>query len=296
MRKLILVSVALATLAAPVIVPAMAADMHVKAPILKAPPPVFSWTSCYLGVNGGWKWGRFRESADAPAVTTALPGVRPTPSTAVADVASIGSTNATSGAFGGQIGCRWETPEHWVWGFEGDFDGTNLRGSTVLGTPGPGATFVPGLDTFNDRLRWESSARFVLGHSWDRFLAYATAGIAFGSVSMEGVFPATLSGGILFPASSGSETKTLPGVTVGFGTAYAIDKNWEIGAEYRYTAFQKTDFGLGTVAGFCAPTTAVAGGVACVNQPVTGHKDLQMSEILFKLNYRFDWGAVVAKY
>jgi outer membrane immunogenic protein len=293
MKKLLLAGLAVAVFAAP----AMAADMRVKAPILKAPPPVlYSWTGCYLGANGGWKWGRFRESADVPTVTTALPGVVPTPSTAPADFAFLDGTNANSGAFGGQIGCRWETPEHWVFGLEGDFEGTNLRASTVLGTRGPGSTFVPGIDAFNDRLRWESSARIVLGHSWDRVLVYATGGIAFGSLTMDANFPATVAGGVLFPASSGSETRTSVGATVGAGVAYAFAKNWELGAEYRYTAYQKTDFGLGTVAGFCAPSTAVAGGVACINQPVTGHKDLQMSEVLFKLNYRFDWGAVVAKY
>jgi outer membrane immunogenic protein len=48
-KKLIVTAFALGAFAAP----AMAADMHVKAPILKAPPPVFSWTGCYLGGNGG---------------------------------------------------------------------------------------------------------------------------------------------------------------------------------------------------------------------------------------------------
>src|SRR5260370_3009945 len=34
---------------------AMAADMPVKAPIMRAPPPpVFSWTGCYIGGGGGY--------------------------------------------------------------------------------------------------------------------------------------------------------------------------------------------------------------------------------------------------
>ena len=35
--------------------PALAADLPYKAPLLKAPPVVvYSWTGCYLGVEGGW--------------------------------------------------------------------------------------------------------------------------------------------------------------------------------------------------------------------------------------------------
>ena len=47
---------------------ASAADMAVKA----RPMPVvaFNWTGCYIGVNAGWKAGRFRdESASVPATT-----------------------------------------------------------------------------------------------------------------------------------------------------------------------------------------------------------------------------------
>jgi outer membrane immunogenic protein len=40
---------------------AMAADMPVKAPVLKAPPPppvVYNWTGCYIGGNVGGGWAR----------------------------------------------------------------------------------------------------------------------------------------------------------------------------------------------------------------------------------------------
>jgi hypothetical protein len=73
--------------------------------------------------------------------------------------------------------------------------------------------------------------------------------------------------------------------------AYALGNNWEIGAD------QKADFNLGTVAAVCGFTTAVPGpGPVCVNTNATGHKDLQTSEVLVKLNYKFNWaGPVVAK-
>lgn len=74
MKKMIIAGLALGALMAPV----MAADMKVKAPILKAPPPVFNWTGCYLGGNAGWKWGRFSESVDVPATTGTILGATAT--------------------------------------------------------------------------------------------------------------------------------------------------------------------------------------------------------------------------
>jgi outer membrane immunogenic protein len=59
--------IASAILAAVVSVPAMAADLPVKAPMVKAPPPVYNWTGCYLG--GGWGYGFWTQ--DSGLITTA---------------------------------------------------------------------------------------------------------------------------------------------------------------------------------------------------------------------------------
>src|SRR5947207_14393220 len=55
MKKLFVASFALAALVA---APVTAADLRVKAPVYKAPPPVpvFSWTGFYVGVHGGGDW------------------------------------------------------------------------------------------------------------------------------------------------------------------------------------------------------------------------------------------------
>jgi outer membrane immunogenic protein len=251
---------------------------------LKAPPVmVYDWTGCYGGANGGWKWGQFRESVDTPGGTAVVPGFAPTPF--AADHIDLPGLNTGSGAVGGQIGCRWETPQHWVFGLEGDFDATDLHGTVVNPAAGTGASvFVPG-DSFGNRADWESSVRVIVGHTWDRWLVYATGGIAFTGVTMSGNFIAVTSGGVPFPASSGSASQVLTGGTIGAGAAYALSKSWEIGLEYRYTAYAREDFALGTVAALCG-----GAGPVCVTTPATGHKDLQTQEVLFKLNYRFDWG------
>ena len=47
MKRILLASVAALGLAGT----ASAADLAVRAPV---PVPLFSWTGCYLGINGGW--------------------------------------------------------------------------------------------------------------------------------------------------------------------------------------------------------------------------------------------------
>jgi outer membrane immunogenic protein len=276
---------------------AIAADLPVKAPMV-APVAVSAirWSGCYVGGNGGVKFGRFHDSASTRAGTATIPGLGTT--TFAADTIDLGTIDTSSGVIGGQIGCRWESADHWVIGVEGDLDWNNLHGTVTERTFGTGnATFIPG-DSYGNRSRWQSSARLVLGRTWDRWFGYVTGGAAFTRVTMDSNFIATTVAGIPFPASGGSDSKTLAGFTVGAGALYALSQNWEVGAEYRYSQYQGADFGLGPVAAVCGFSTAVAANVpTCVSTDVTGHKDLRTHEFLVKLNYRFDWGGpVVAKY
>ncbi len=55
MKKILLGSVALIVMSAPV----LAADMPVK---VKPLPPAWSWTGCYVGLNVGYGAARFRKS------------------------------------------------------------------------------------------------------------------------------------------------------------------------------------------------------------------------------------------
>jgi outer membrane immunogenic protein len=263
--------------------PAQAADMPVKAP----PVAVFNWTGCYVGGNGGWKWGRFKDQVQVGQFTgvdgTAFPG----------DLTDLGTLDKTSGAAGGQAGCRWETPAHWVLGVEGDYDWTDLSGTLTnrqgVVFPGTRGVFVPG-DFFADRARSESSARFSVGRAFDRTLIYLTVGVGFTQLSMDGTFiPATV-GGVAFPGLFGSGSKTVVGGTAGAGVAYAVGDFWDVGAEYRYTQYAISDFTFGNLAAACAP------GGACVTTPATGHKELQTQEVLLKLNFRFGGGWVSARY
>jgi outer membrane immunogenic protein len=289
MNKLILGTVALS--AAGLVNAAFAADLPVKAPPIV--PVVYNWTGCYVGANGGWKWGRWTESVDTTAGTVVIPGIGLVPF--APGHVDLDHATSSSGAFGGQVGCRWENAEHWVFGAEGDFDWTRLH-ATVINTAPPTTGIFPG-DTFDNRMRWESSARVSLGRAYGQWLFYGTGGIAFSRVDMSANFIPVVVNGITFPGSVASDSKTLVGGTVGLGTAYMINRNWEVGAEYRYTFYAQSDYNLGTPTAFCARTTAVAVGIVCADTNATGHKGAETSEVLFKLNYHFDGGGpVVARY
>src|SRR5882757_1978211 len=83
---------------------AQAADMPRAAPIYKAQPvaQTYDWTGFYLGINGGYGFGR--SSWSDPAVGT-----------------DSGRFNTSGATFGGQVGYNWQTGPA-VLGVETDFN------------------------------------------------------------------------------------------------------------------------------------------------------------------------------
>jgi outer membrane immunogenic protein len=275
MKKLLLGCVALAALAAP----ARAADLAVKA----APAvPAFDWSGCYLGVNAGGEWTRFDNTVTTAGGNLLIPGIGLVPF-APGEIGPVAS--AASPVAGAQGGCRWENSSHWVIGVEADFDWTNLHGTAT------NDVLTTGLfrgDTFESRLRWESTARLVLGHAFDRWLVYGTGGIAFTRASMTANFmpvPAAFAG-ISRPGATGSGSTTLYGGTIGVGVAYALGGNWEIGAEYRNTLYQLGSVNLGSSTAFCAAPIP-PGPPVCATTTVVGHLNPDVNEVTVRLNYRF---------
>jgi outer membrane immunogenic protein len=113
MNKICFVSAALlATLAGG---SAFAADLP-AAPYVKAPPPppIFSWTGCYLGIEGGGSRGQSQHTAVGPA-NAGLP--------------INNSFNVDGGLFGGTVGCNYQI-SNVVAGIENDLSWTNASGTT----------------------------------------------------------------------------------------------------------------------------------------------------------------------
>ena len=241
--------------------PSSAADLGAR-PITKAPvaapPVVYNWTGCYIGANAGGKWGRFTGDETVAVVP-------------VAGTLVFANTGNNNGDFmgGGQIGCQWQTGA-WVFGIEGDGDATSIRRSFVA----PATVFFPFLpgDTFDVKNDWQASVRGRLGYAWDRWMIYATGGVAFANIDATiGFVPAPFA----FPTLFLNNSRTLTGFTVGGGVEYAILDNLSLGIEYRFSDFGRDNFAFGTPVIF---------GV-----PVTGRSDLQTNEVTARLNWHFNW-------
>jgi outer membrane immunogenic protein len=123
---------------------ANAADMAVKAPVYKAPPPIIipSWAGFYIGVHGGGGWADNKFNV-------------------------FGRDNGTgSGGFGGgHVGYNWQFGSV-VAGVEGDFDGAALSYTDV--------------DRFKHTTDELASARARLGYAViPNLLAYGTGGFGW---------------------------------------------------------------------------------------------------------------------
>jgi opacity protein-like surface antigen len=129
--RLTLAAVTLAALAGS----ATAADLGARAPApyqpSPPPPPLFSWTGCYIGGNIGGGWAS-HSSNDVTGAVTGVIG------------ADLGSHTASGFIGGGQIGCDYQAGV-WVFGVQGMFDGSGMQGSNTDAT---------GLFVVNSNIPW----------------------------------------------------------------------------------------------------------------------------------------------
>ena len=180
--------------------PAVAADMAVKAPPLP-PPPVYSWTGCYIGINGGGLW----DHKD----WTGPPGNH------------VGDHNVDGGLFGGQVGCDYQAPGHVVIGIQGDYDGANATGSNA---------YLPTTHIYQTHITALSSLTGRVGYSWAQFLGYVRGGAAW---ERDGYSTAVLATGVISEVSS----ETRNGYTLGVGGEYAFTNFLSGFVEYDYYGF-----------------------------------------------------------
>jgi len=111
------------------------------------------WSGVYVGLNAGGAFGTF----DANATFGALS-------------ADLGSVSANGFIGGGQVGAQIQY-QHFVYGIEGDFQGSSQKHSdtyNVLGTP----------VTVSESMPWFATVRGRLGWAMDNVLLYGTGGMA----------------------------------------------------------------------------------------------------------------------
>ena len=237
---------------------ASAADMAVKAPVYKAPPPVvvYNWTGCYVGGNIGGGWSKQNQTRVDQI------GVGPAP-------ADYGSETDSAFIGGGQVGCDYQFAGNWVVGAQGQFDWGNIRGSHVL----------PAFPTFTmfDKTSFIGTATARLGYLFaPQVLAYVKGGAAW---TRNADFLNQPSGALSENASWNST-----GWTVGGGVEWMFAPGWSVFGEYNYM-----DFGTSTITFNAAP------GLLPVGEHISISEKTQTA--LVGVNYKFNFAQpVVAKY
>jgi outer membrane immunogenic protein len=214
------------------VMPSMAADTPIKAPAVVT---VYNWSGCYVGGNAGSIGGDDRFTNYPGPGAVAANGLTP------ADVAAL-TTNHTpheSGFAGGaQAGCNWQPARSpFVLGIEFDFNGSSLRETTSTSYP-LSALFAARTETNTKDLTWFSTFRGRAGYAMNRWLVYATGGLAVAQIntSFDMVGPP-----LAFHYQS-ADSRTRVGYTVGAGLEYAFADRWSAKLEYLFL-----DFGTYTV-------------------------------------------------
>ena len=248
--------------------------MPVKAPVYKAPIiEAVNWTGFYIGGFGSADLG----TADWNYIT--------------------GSATPHIGGYdvGGNIGYNWQNGRV-VFGVEGALEKTNLNGGTACGPlvsgtntfPLPSTNGSPMFQmTCNAWANWIAEATARIGFTWDRALFYVRGGGAWTTEH----FSATCNLGPLQAVNPTGQQCTNParalstglaadigraGWLVGWGTEFALTRNWSAKAETSYLSF--------------GDKNVIATDGSLLNL------GMHVWETKIGVNYRFDGGPVVARF
>jgi outer membrane immunogenic protein len=248
------------------------------------------WSGFYLGANIGGLGASGQFGATAPDVlfpgfvTTGLPAIAPivlVPSRLGTIPAA--TTNGIGISGGGQVGYNWQTGR-FVFGIEGDVGAANVRSTATVNVVDPFAIQTL-TGRYTAQVDWTASLRLRAGVSVNRMLIYATGGPAFAGGRIASSFTLTNPiPGIFFPipfegTTSTSSAFTTNGWTIGGGVDWAINDNWSLGGEYRFTAFGRRSVTLANT------DPAGPGSLGIVPQKTSMR--LMTNQVMIRLNYRF---------
>ena len=252
------VAIVAAISAIPVLHIASAADLPVKAPVAPVAAS-YSWTGAYFGLNFGYGWGdkTVSNSPNDPlaaslfAGTLGAPGEQPLVSS---------YSLRQKGAVGGfEAGYNWRAGPNWVWGLEGDFSFSGVRGNasgtSVLQAP-PFTLYTQSLNAAQST-DWYGTVRGRLGWlATPNLLLFGTGGVGYGRVTDSANYtfngPAVgfsqIAGGVSFacfantPCFTGASSATRIGWTAGGGAEWLISQSVSFKIEYQFV-----DLGTETV-------------------------------------------------
>ena len=256
MKRIFLTTVATAAITATSA--AIAADLPRPGPAGPPgfiPPPMFSWTGCYLGASVGLgqshtQWQDVTPDGNIDMFTTSN---------------RTAHTNGGGGVFGGQLGCDWQVSNNWVLGLQGTVHGADINSTQQNQLNFPWS--------LTNNVDWYSTLTGRVGWAMNNFLIYGKGGFAWADSRME----VQNSGVTIF---NGSTTRT--GWTIGTGVEWGFAPNWSAFAEFNYLSFGNTTNSL--VNNVVMMNGEAFGGA---NAPFAFNTKMQMETFMVGLNYRF---------
>ncbi|MGH6837861.1 MAG: outer membrane protein [Methylocella sp.] len=303
LRRLLLASVGAMALTGA----ALAADLPSRAPppVYLPPPPVFTWTGLYAGINAGGTW-----SSSNSVQTTAVP-IEPAAATFESELALSSALATTSvpvsnSGFigGGQIGYNYQFYNSWLIGIEADIQGVagNSSSSSVSASGVPAGfptETITSTVSASKRLDYFGTVRGRLGFLvTPTFLAYGTGGLAYGgvrsSVQIDQQNLDTVATDFGAPFSSfGSLSNSRVGWTAGGGVEWLFLPNWSLKVEYLYYDLNSASFGLSPLTNVFTDTGAVV-----YSSAPFARASFKGNIVRAGLNYHFNFfpPPIVAKY
>lgn len=184
-------------------VPFAAVAADIRPPIYKGPSrsviAYYNWTGLYVGGTVGYGSGTSDWNLDAVGLTAV-------------DTAPKGMI------YGLTVGYNWHAGSL-VYGIEGDYNFSNVKGSVTCAV----------ISTCETENSWLATFRGRIGYAFDRFMPYITAGGAYGDIKATAT--------TLGLSTSDNESKL--GYTIGAGLEYAFLSRWTVKGEYLYVDLGK---------------------------------------------------------
>jgi outer membrane immunogenic protein len=264
---------------------ALAADLPSRAPppVFLPPPPIFTWTGLYVGLNAGGTWSNSNTVNTATADLFGNPALGGGVPSGVASAAlATRSVPAKIDGFigGGQIGYNWQFTNSWVFGLEADIQGVAANNggtlvfsqATVAGFP---ANPIDQNLSSRRRLDYLGTVRGRVGFTiTPTFLVYGTGGLAYGQTKSATSITQIVESAPNLPnhySSFGSFSNSRVGWTAGGGAEWLFAPNWSVKVEYLYYDLGSVTYGLSPLQNFNAGGTLFTSGAPVSRTRFTGN-------------------------
>ena len=245
----------------------------------------YNWTGFYVGGNVGYGWGTAKNNLSILQSVGGLSNF------------SLGATDANNvdGVIGGALaGYNWQF-SNVLFGVEADIQASGQKGTTAYGatllSPFGASSNNPATVTDINKLAWVGTVRGRLGITRDRWLMYATGGMAFGNVNISGSAQ-PINSNVADVPLVWNQSATKVGWIIGAGVENALSANWRWRIEYLYMDFGNVTAAVSGGAGNCygGPSGGVGlGGCTFTNGQASGSVTSKFTDSIIRAGVSYNF-------